>query len=562
MAIAGVGYRSTVPYYSHVNSRTGKTAETQNVQSENQSTGGITLHWSDDAIFASGTPDGQSFSIHKADDYSADNPILNIKGTDKDGNSYEQQINPLTVDPENASFVEMMAVNAYLVDIGELDANDVSAYERPTEDDLEKADYLSAIRKSRDTQYSVGNMVGYHHGANVCNALVNLQQEQNGTVKYIDGINGHTRVTRIEGRLQSGIIGMSSFGEGDNFRFLEARYADDSTTENPIIEVRISEEFGTPTVFKVNINDIDPKNATQLEMYALCAHADAQGISSADRSGVSYMSLIEYAGVGGYEADNMDDFVGKKQNWTQIVSDAQSAALNGTENISDNWTQTLQDLFDAFIENKSNEQELGLFSYVKGMPSREQTLTDEKYTDEETGISWYVGQDGIPYMLEEDAEKLIRLSEDEGEDWLRKAAEMTGLISVNHTDKSASETEQADSVSVSEQSLKSLGSNAPEEVKQAWMKAAEQTGNNGLGMQENGMMSHITQLDVQRAVKWYNGESTDVLGTTVESARTAVEQALYDLEHPLEPLSNRSSSVQKSIEKEKEFYKAFLGNLS
>lgn len=113
-----------------------------------------------------------------------------------------------------------------------------------------------------------------------------------------------------------------------------------------------------------------------------------------------------------------------------------------------------------------------------------------------------------------------------------------------------------------ERRLEVYGPNAPEEVKQAWMKAAEETGLNGLGMNADGQMSHITQLHVQRAIKWYNGENPDVLGTTVESARQAVEKALYDLEHPLEPITNRSASVQNSIEKEKEFYNAFLENLS
>lgn len=667
MGIAGVGYGNTVPYYPHINSRTGKNAELQNIQPESQCSGNIALKWSDGAIFVSGTPDGQSFSIYKADDYSADNPILNIKGTDKDGNIYEQQIDPLTVDLENASYVEMMAVNAYLVDIGELDGNDFSAIERPTKDDLEKADYLNSIREWRDTQYSVGNMVGYHKAANVCNALVNLQHEQNGTVKVIEGPDGAVIVTQREGRLQSGIIGMSSFGTGDNFRFMEARYADDSTTENPIIEVRISEEFGVPTVFRVNINDIDPKNATQLEMFALCSHADAQGIYTSDRNGVAYISLIEYAGVGGYEADNITDFVGKKQDWTQIVEEALKAETDSTNNIVDVWTQMLKDLFEAFVKNMSDEivgdgsiidlisgeerfeidndryriqhgenqtftitdketgavhtfseeqamlqknvesgntylmncdengdvtdvmevsdellsylnvyfminhikpgvmndeteaqvkdilakqeidfKEAGLFAYNTGLPSKEQTLTDQKYTYSETGISWYVGKDEIPYILEKDIEKLITLCKGTGEDWLKKAAKMTGLISSDNVDES---------LSMEESAFQLIAPNAPEEVKQAWMEAVKETGINGLGLQENGMMSHITQLDVQRVIKWYNGEDTDVLGRTVESAQQAVEKALYDLEHPLEPLTNRSVSVQQSIEKEKEFYK-------
>ena len=357
MEITGVRYGRTTPaYYTNSNSRAGKSTGAQNVKQGYQPSGNITLNWSDGAIFASGTPDGQSFSIYKADGYSADNPILNIKGTDKDGNSYEQQINPLTVDPSNASYTEMMAVNAYLVDIGKLDVNDFAPFERPTDDDLEKADYLTSLREWRDTQYSVGNMEGYHKAAKVCDALANLQHEKNGTGKVLQGTEGVIRLTQKEGSLQSGIIGLSSFGTGENFRSLEARYADESTTENPVVEVRILDEAGNPTLYKVNINDIDPDNATQLEMFALCAHAEKQGISGLDKNGVSYLSLMEYARTGGYEAGNVTDFTEKKQDWLKIVDEAGDKADN-TNNITDRWTQILEDLLDNFVKNVSDEIE-------------------------------------------------------------------------------------------------------------------------------------------------------------------------------------------------------------
>lgn len=674
MGIAGVGYRSTGPYNPHINGRTGKKAESQSLWPEAKYSGDISMKWSDGAIFANGKPDGQSFSIYKADGYSVDNPLLIIKGTDKDGSSYEQQINPLAVAPENASYVEMMAVNAYLVDIGELYENDFSAFARTSEDDLEKADYLNYIREWRDTQYNVGNMIGYHKAADVCNALVNLQHEQNGTVKVIEGPDGAVRVTPIEGRLHSGIIGMNIFSADDNFRVLEARYAVSSTTENPMVEVRISDESGISAVFNISINDIDTKNATQLEMFALCSHADAQGISTSDKNGVAYMSLIEYADACGNAAASIADFAGKKLDWTQIVEEAHKTGTDSVNNIAKVWTQMLEDLFRSFEKNLSDEifrdgsiadfisgeerfeidndkyrikqgenqtfiitdketgevhtfsekqsilqknsesgktylmnqdedgnitdamnasgelialvnayfmtnkikpgemnvetedkvtgilskhemdfKEVSLFTYNIGLPSGEQTLTDERYTDSETGISWYVGKEGIPYMLETDMEKLIDICKGTGEDWLGKAAELTGLAAVDDTDEASLMEESA---------FQSIAPNAPEEVKQAWMGAVKKTGINGIGLQENGMMSHITQLDVQRAIKWYNGEDTDVLGQTVESARQAVEKALYDLEHPLEPFMNRSTSVQQAIEKEKEFYKAFLENLS
>ncbi len=313
-------------------------------------TSNTSLNRSDDAIYVGESPDGQSFSIYRSEDDAEGNPLLTIKGTDQEGNQYEQQVNPLTVDLQNASYVEVMAVNAYLVDQGKLDANDLCAFERPTEDNLEKADYMKSLRQWRDTQYDVGNMVGYHKAANVCNALVNFRHEQDGTVKYIEGTAGMTKVTQVEGRLRSGIIGMSSFGAGDGFFLITAGYAADSTTENPIMEVQTTKEDGTPDTFRININDIDPKNATQLEMFALCSHADAQGISAAKRNGDSYMSLIEYARYGGYEADNINDFVVKKQDWNKIVCEAAAAEPDNRSNIAEKWTQLLQDLLETFAE--------------------------------------------------------------------------------------------------------------------------------------------------------------------------------------------------------------------
>ena len=75
-----------------------------------------------------------------------------------------------------------------------------------------------------------------------------------------------------------------------------------------------------------------------------------------------------------------------------------------------------------------------------------------------------------------------------------------------------SEKAVADKIDYDERAFEYLAPNAPEEVKKAWMKAAKETG----------------------AMCW---------------------------EHPLEPLSRRSWEVQKHIEKEMAFYRAFIDKL-
>ena len=85
-----------------------------------------------------------------------------------------------------------------------------------------------------------------------------------------------------------------------------------------------------------------------------------------------------------------------------------------------------------------------------------------------------------------------------------------------------------------EKAFEMVGRGAPQEVKDAWMEAAKEVNANGMGIRGNGMMSHISQMMVQRLNKQLKGETEnfDILGSTVESAIQATKQALYDLDHP------------------------------
>ncbi len=122
---------------------------------------------------------------------------------------------------------------------------------------------------------------------------------------------------------------------------------------------------------------------------------------------------------------------------------------------------------------------------------------------------------------------------------------------------------QDKAIDYDEKAFASVGANAPEKVKQAWMVAAKETGVNGLGMSVNGMLTHLSKMMVQRAENWMNGigETNDILGSTVQSAIRATEQALYDLDHPLSPDSVKSIEVQRQQVKERAFYQLFLDKL-
>ena len=52
-----------------------------------------------------------------------------------------------------------------------------------------------------------------------------------------------------------------------------------------------------------------------------------------------------------------------------------------------------------------------------------------------------------------------------------------------------------------EKAFDMIGPNVPQDVKDAWMEAAKDVNANGMGIKKNGMLSHISQMMVQRLNK-------------------------------------------------------------
>ena len=111
--------------------------------------------------------------------------------------------------------------------------------------------------------------------------------------------------------------------------------------------------------------------------------------------------------------------------------------------------------------------------------------------------------------------------------------------------------------------FETIGAHAPDEVRQAWLEASEETGSNGFSITSDGKHFHIPKLLVQHAIRWYNGEiePDNILGNSVKSAIRVAEKALYDIDHPLPGTPAKSIEVQQEIMKERAFYVAFLEKL-
>ncbi len=93
-----------------------------------------------------------------------------------------------------------------------------------------------------------------------------------------------------------------------------------------------------------------------------------------------------------------------------------------------------------------------------------------------------------------------------------------------------------------------LGPSVPDNVRNAWIKAEAESGTNGYGMDSEGKFTQITALFAMSIENMVNGKGQDILGSTVDSAKTAVQKALDRVGIP------RNDKEKK----EKLFYEAFL----
>lgn len=118
-------------------------------------------------------------------------------------------------------------------------------------------------------------------------------------------------------------LGRAFLQDADKNYSLKAQYAAESTEDAPIIEVT-ADCGGERVSYKVDVNRIDPRNASQLEMSALLSYSDDQGISDGGVLG-SYGRMEVYADnaqMNGYWEGNQDwdSFVDAKHDWMNIMN--------------------------------------------------------------------------------------------------------------------------------------------------------------------------------------------------------------------------------------------------
>lgn len=132
---------------------------------------------------------------------------------------------------------------------------------------------------------------------------------------------------KVEKQEDGDVLGLTMIKEPGANRFwgMKAKYADCSTQDNPVIYVETN--YGGKTAsYNVNIHEVNPSSASQLEIFALCSYAD--DIGSGDNSTFGTYSTLrsykEMANHNGYLDSHMEEcstfkqFMNLKINWVNM----------------------------------------------------------------------------------------------------------------------------------------------------------------------------------------------------------------------------------------------------
>ncbi len=128
-----------------------------------------------------------------------------------------------------------------------------------------------------------------------------------------------------------------------------------SASDEVLVRVKVSKGGNATETFDINISEVDARNASAIEMFALCQYADATGTGVDDKWG-SWHALKQFSVPAGevLEYATLEDAANKKQDWTKALSESSDII----ERKSTGETMSAADVFQMLKETMIKEHRL------------------------------------------------------------------------------------------------------------------------------------------------------------------------------------------------------------
>lgn len=253
-------------------------------------------------------------------DVNGDDRKYTAIGTDKDGKTFEKEIDPYNVDPTDADFTEFAALCTYICEtenladetmkfVGNFEVNDI----------FESMDYLTVFSSE----------MGKYEKAGMGNlSLENFMPHINKLMETLMGVTMEKfnvsldTVVEEPAELQTKDLGFGFVLSPGSAFGMTATQIINPDSDDVIVRVKMSEASGGET-FDVNISEVNPRSATAIEMFAYCQYADSIGKGIAKSNFPSWNTVNRYMDPSGvFEFDSVEQAATKQFNWGEAISES------------------------------------------------------------------------------------------------------------------------------------------------------------------------------------------------------------------------------------------------
>ncbi|MCI9077783.1 MAG: hypothetical protein HFH68_02500 [Lachnospiraceae bacterium] len=390
------------------------------------------------------------------------------------------------------------------------------------------------------------------------------------------GINNYTQqdfkpetsyIDKPENPISDSFLGNSMIGN----ICLSAEYSDKSSYNNPVISVTMKSNDILEKI-DININSVNPENATSIEMFAFCKYTESK-LPDSPMFFAAWEKLTQFQEIA--EKNNMfepayntTDCKNIKKDWDSMVNNVNNILMKEGD-------------YNQLITGKKLE---GIFSGDIGKCSTKYQVCgmkihyDKEEIVEDIGIWNLPGHIDLMFSstreivcIDQNSSVILwslSLSEEEAdlsrsffslpetEIYKPYVADINFWKSYFDGSLDLNRLDEFNKIVEDKNQNNSFNENCPDEVKHAWDTAEELSGFNPFGIFADGKIEYFSEYLKQMLINFLLGTDTNVLGNTKEQAYEFAQTAINSIEK-----NNYNSYYTEIKNNEKEFWKIFLANL-
>ena len=353
---------------------------------------------------------------------------------------------------------------------------------------------------------------------------------------------------------------------------MTAEYADNFSEDAPFIKVTINNAENKQECL-INIDEINLRNASAVEVFALFSYADAH------EKNMGFPSSI-WNTLTGYVKNNAA--YEQKLDWTAMVEETRDGYMSSGlyKQVSDG--NKLISLFEQYGMPETVEMDyMDAEHWIPASNYVCQLFTDKKsawieidgsglinyidFQDESSNWSMKITQEQLAKALE-----LKSLESETGiTDFYQYISDKSFWEGYLNSDMSLDDLKKAAVQTCQTSTYTDFVAKLPDAVREAWEKAKTESGADEFYMDEEGNLLYLSEFAKRYFLSYINNETMDFIGESVDSVLKFARESLERLEKSDFPQDDfytrrfgvRNFDIQKLKNSEKLFYEKLIENL-